>query len=683
MHAKQAWSALALSALFALSACGGGGASGFGTSTPSAGTSAPTLPVSPPAVPAPATTAPAVVGLIPEAGPVGATLYENAFALRVLRPYGLWSYRGTETNPSVGMVPRVYENSVSHAGSNESTIQTTSNAFNSGSVRPSFLRYESGTYKLTYPAAFVQGNVTMAADVVELRSPVRMNDQYTSLDQKGVDLGTDLDGDKIIDKTDLAVYSRVIGKESIDLPNRLGVETVRVDTTMRSRSTLSATRTLTPVNEIVYSHWYAPGIGVVKSRLSKADVVGGTHPGPTFTEVLVNWDGVSEGLGQTARVKAVAPASSPLAGSEMQWPFDAVGFGTHAVVGAFVPNTPPSTGIILAQLDPAGKVLAARKYGIAEMFPGAEAITDLRLLRYGDELRLLAKVSGDIRMIVFDSTGQRIVRAATRLLTEPMFASNLQEWAFRAAIDDTGIWVGWRHFVDRGTGLYRYAMSLQKFTLDGQPVGMARTFLSPADTTNILDVSMASDGTRLAMSWRSVDELDTRRMILVDTVSGTLLAERPVGVSSKQCFRIAMVALQPGLAATCSEGSTGGISAVRLGTNGEFLLSSGATLPAEKLTAPFYSGFWGGMYTGSGGELMVFATENDRYWPEENSSWYTVVFRTRSGGGALAATQPELLARIRSDEVAPSKVVLLDKRILSVETDKNGIMYSTSVWLPK
>lgn len=684
MHAKHVWSALSLATLFALSACGGGGGgSGAGASASSGTTPAPAVPAAPSPVPVSPAVPPAAPALIPEAGPVGATLYESALVLRVLRPDAVWTYRGTEGNPSVGMVPLVYTNIVTQAGSGAVVSQTASNAFNGGTGAARALRYDSGTYKFATPAAFIQGNVTLAADIVELRSPVKLNDQYTSLDQKGVNLGIDLDGDKVNDTADFAVYARVIGKEFVDLPNRLGVDTVRVDTTMRSRSTLSAKGTLTPVNEVVYSHWYAPGVGVVKSRLSKADVVGGTLPGATMTEVLQNWDGLTEGLGQTARVKATAPASSLLAGSELQYPFDAVGFGTHAVVGAFLPNKPPSAGVVLAQLDPGGKVLSARNYGIAELFPGAEYLTDLRLLRYGDELRMLAKVGpGDIGMVAFDASGQRIVRASVRLLSEPMMASNLQEPSFRAAIDDTGVWVGWRHFVNQGTGLYRYAMSLRQFTLDGQAVGSARTFLSPADTTNILDSSLAIDGTRLALSWRSVDALDTRRMILIDTTSGALLAERPVDVSSEQCFHIRMVALRPGLAAVCSNGSSRTVGAARLGTNGEFLLSSGPTLPGEKLSAPWYSGFWGGEYTGSKGELMVAGLENGRYWPEEDSSFFTVVFRTRSAGGPLSAGQPELLARIKNGDIALSKIVLLDKRSLIIERDQQGYLHSTSVWLP-
>ena len=52
-------------------------------------------------------------------------------------------------------------------------------------------------------------------DVIELRSPVQVNDQYTAFDRRIVGALPDADGDGMAETLDLASYSRVIGTETV------------------------------------------------------------------------------------------------------------------------------------------------------------------------------------------------------------------------------------------------------------------------------------------------------------------------------------------------------------------------------------------------------------------------------------------------------------------------------------
>jgi hypothetical protein len=146
------------------------------------------------------------------------------------------------------------------------------------------------------------------------------------------------------------------------------------------------------------------------------------------------------------------------------------------------------------------------------------------------------------------------------------------------------------------------------------------------------------------------------------------------------CVRMDIVALQPGLATTCS--SLSAIGAARLDASGNPVLSSGATLQSDVLRAP-----WLGrvavdtVFNGSGGQLIVSANQNSIFWPQDSmESSSTTVFET-SGTGPLAASEPVLLARI-APFVNVQTSVKLGNRLLVIGSDNAGYMNSTLVWLP-
>jgi hypothetical protein len=167
------------------------------------------------------------------------------------------------------------------------------------------------------------------------------------------------------------LYSRVAGAETLDLPNRLQVRTVRVDTTMRVRATFSKTGTATPVYESVQQVWYAPGIGVVKTRAEQPSDAGPAQPNRIVTEALQNWDGdVSEGLGHLPPVDGIVRED----GASLSYPMplaaiDAAGFDDHAVVLA--PTADAGT-VNLVQLDQRGNLAVQTPYRLDVLFPDHE-----------------------------------------------------------------------------------------------------------------------------------------------------------------------------------------------------------------------------------------------------------------------------------------------------------------------
>lgn len=670
--------AFALIALLAsMTGCGGGGAG----ATPGP------APVTPPPVSA--------SGLVPEAGAVGLTLYTDAAPLRVLRDGAAWTYHGVDQANGAATAPadvKTYTTIVRHTAASGGMLENDDNPFNDDGSGP--LRFEGGAYKYTQQIQLSANTPAETIDFIELRSPVRVNDQYVHLDRHVADSGTDFDGDKVNDAFDVAMYSRVVGTEVLDLPNRSQVKAVRVDATIRVRFTYSKTGATSPVFETVQSNWYAPGLGIVKTRMEEPNKTDLSLPNHVVTEVLQDWDGLTEGLGYGGTVAGVAPASSPLAGAALQYPLDAAGFDTHAVVATLIPGQPSAAGIALAQLDTRGNVVAARSYTRAELFPAATWFSEPHLLRTGSELRLLARTdNGGLSMVAFDSTGQRILRPAVIVMSDPQFGSDHDGTSYRVATDGTGIWLGWLRIISADNSIGLRSLVVRHFDASGQALGAERVVLDPV-YVDISNFSMALDDTRLALSWRQSGIPGTRHLAMVDTGSGELVANKVLDSAYENaCTQIFTLALQPGLAMVCWNNPVAPIGAARLDATGELVLSAGATLPTDNLKAPWLTRvFDRPVLNGTAGQLTVVAHQSAKYWPEDPlETGFTSVFQTSATSGALAANEPLLLARISALPGMPGvpalptnvmSTVRLGNRLLLIGNDNAGYLNSAVVWLP-
>jgi microcompartment protein CcmK/EutM len=666
---------LCAAGLVAASVSGCGGGVGGTGSAGNAG-AAPAAP--PPAVSVPET------GLVPPAPAPGATLYADAAPLRVLRDGAVWTYHGIDQPGGEGSTVTsfdAYTNVVRQAAAGTGVLESASDAFRSG-ADSSTLRFEGGAYKSTGQFAFSNKAKPLTVDVIELRSPVKVNDQYVSLDKHIADSGADFDGDGINDAFDAAVYSRVIGEEVLDLPNRGQVKAVRVDMTLRARVSYSMNHTYSPVYEAVQSNWYAPGIGIVKARV----VTPNTQPSlanSVTTEILENWDGLTEGLGHTDTAAAIAPARSALAGSGLQYLQDAVGFDTHAVAVVYAPGQASATGLALAQLDSRGKVVAARRYERTELFPSTQWFSQPRLLRVGDELRLFAFTgNNNVSMVALDATGQRVLRPAVNVLFDPQISGDYEGMGYRVVADGAGIWIGWLRTTQDADSARRVSLIVQHLDRDGQALGAERIALDAA-YADIGNVSMALSGSRLALSWRQMSGLQARQLAMIDTVSGELVASRTLDIPFETCNRVDTLSLQPGLAMTCWNMWMPPLAVARLDGNGDPILPAGATLATDILRLPSVP-FFGSTATfnGSGGQLFVSAGGGGKYWPEDSlESRFATVLQAGAGKGPLASS-PVLLARIPTP-LSVQRMVKLGNRLLLLGAGNDGYLNTTVVWLPQ
>ena len=658
----------------ALGGCGGGG-SGSGSSTPS-----PTPTPTPTPTPAPAPPPPlAVSGLVPAAPTVGATLYADAASLRVLRAGAVWRYHGVE-KPAGELATdfNAYTNTVTAVTSGSGLTQRATHPFNDEEESDT-IRYEGGAYMSTDQIALSADIPAQVVDVIELRSPVKVNDQYVSIDKHIADSGVDLDDDKVNDALDVAVYSTVVGEEMLDLPNRRQVKAVQVDERLRARVKYSKTGTVSVIYESLQSTWYAPGIGIVKSRLEQPNNTNGL-PNRVVTELLENWDGVTEGLGHANTVVAASPAGSSLSGPPLQYVGDVVAFDTSAVAIGQIPNQPSNQGLAVAQLDARGNVVAARTYARADLFPGTDFFWEPHAIRVGSEVRIFAHTGNQqLSMVALDASGQRIVRPAVHVVNDAQMGNDNDNTSYRVASDSTGIWIGWLRATWDGQTSNRW-LAAQHFDAHGVALGPVSTVTSPA-SFDMSRLNMALDGSRLAFSWYASNVKPSWRLAMIDTGTGARVADQVLGITFESCRFLNTVALRQGLAMTCSDLS--GIGAVRVDANGYPVLSAGATIQTSKLQAPWLLPSRGhaGVYGGTSGQLIASVLQDGQFWPEGRSDLsFTTLFQT-AGTGPLTANEPMLLARI-SPAVFVQTLVRIGNRILVVGADSAGNMNTTVVWLP-
>jgi hypothetical protein len=201
-------------------------------------------------------------GLVPTAPTLGATLYSDAKVLRPLVAGARWEYAGIAPDGDA------YANVVTHASATPGVNESGTNILDSGATRTHVVVI-NGNIVQPDPADANGDGVPDYADAVELRSPVRVNDQIVVVDKRQPDAVPDIDGDGRREFFDVAVYSRVVGNEDVALNGLPTLQAVRVDRTQHARIVLSKDGKALPTYTTLYSVWYAPSVGIVRRRFEK------------------------------------------------------------------------------------------------------------------------------------------------------------------------------------------------------------------------------------------------------------------------------------------------------------------------------------------------------------------------------------------------------------------------------
>ena len=485
----------------ALAACGGGGGGGGGGGD-SAGITPPTI-----------------IGLVPLAPALGATITADAAVFRPLRDSAVWKYQGL-AKASAAATAVSYVTSTTHVSvTGTSATENFSNGGNTGAdTQP--ISISGGTVGWQQSIDFAGKGVPENLQFVELRSPVRQGDQYTILDKRYTDTNIDADGDRKPDALDVALYARVIGTETLALPNLPALTTVRVDTTLRTRVIYSSDGKASPVTEVLVQTWYARGIGIVRQRT--------TSPTPSSNDVkttdeqLVSWDGINAGFGAMDPRPAVIPASSAaLPGQGLQRPTSqdtGVAFDNHVLVFSPWPGNVFDT--LATRIDLRGNVLGARQLSnlsvssfgrLVRMANNAHYLqqvvdgnqTQLAMTRF-DSDGVLQGVSGGVRL---DLAGTRFVPRLTR---------------FEAAADGSTLWVLWqRAYVNVGVGFVD-ELVLRPWSADGLPLAAEMVVESSA----VSNVALSAGGGQVLLSWQRIGATTTDVRYASATVAGGLVGPK-------------------------------------------------------------------------------------------------------------------------------------------------------------
>jgi hypothetical protein len=621
--------------LAALTACGGGGGSESGNrATPS--------------------------GLLPTAPTPGVTLYGDATVFRPLRPFASWTYRGEQTS-GPGSSPTVYTNVVSHtAATLGGVIENGTNPFNGGADSVA-LTAAGGSVHSSALLELVAGRPE-AIEEVELRSPVRQDDQWTVLDREAAS-GLDLDQDGLQELLGVAIYKRVVGTEEISHPYFHSISTLRVRTHLVLRIKLSSTGAYTDPVPGMIDAWYAPGVGIVKLESDSPRDDG--LPGRTLTtETLTRWDGVAQGMGALEPVKLRVPG-----GSLLKNKLDAVSFGTHALV-----LTAVDQDIELTSVAGNGVVMGYQKHA-------GLSYSGSRLLRMGDEARMVGLSSDGVTMSSFQNNGSSTSVAPVLLMPSPL------AWVDSVkpiAAASTGN-VLWLVYMPQPAALAEpRRLTLQGFNAAGLPVTSPSVLGSVSAPYGFHAVRTSSAQGRAIIAWQQETGLNagqvTRYVVLTDSETAPVVHEA-VSATEPRWFG-SVTATETGYAMMWDRVQVptmpaSSIGALAIDGFGQPLRTSTADWTQELITLPWLSSPMV-LSTSSGKHIDALLSDGIPPWPGEAAvQGCTLAEFTPSDTAQAFRNSARLLYRGPCN--AAYEVVGLDAFVLLFSSDLESLTV-TPVW---
>ncbi|HQC96738.1 MAG TPA: hypothetical protein PK306_13615 [Aquabacterium sp.] len=460
-----------------LTACGGGGGSG-GSAGVDGSTGGSTS--------GPANGSP--TGLLPAAPTPGATLYADATTLLPLKAGATWHYRGVApdgSGPPYGVLVRQ-----SVDGADIRATRVSSSADDDQSLTYSV---SGSTINATDPEAFGPGS---PLTYTVLRSPVRQGEQITIADRTQVPTGTDIGGDKTADAADVLIDSRVVGNETVDLPDlQQSITALRVDTTAVLRFHPSGGGPVPPLTTTVQSEWDAAGIGIVRSA-STAPASGLVCATFESDERLVFFDGVGRGLGALPGVRV----RDSISGFPLGALRSAARAGDRVLVATDILNDFARTGMVLSALDANGIHQVSRTS--TEVAPGEATpllpIPDGVALINAQALPPTPFVLHEIRLRRFDRDAAPVGDPAGVVLVGNLLLGNAA-----AGSDGSKLWLLWSDASSNNGGTER--LWLQDFDTSGRAIGAPRLLDSvdyvASPTRQFRNLALAATPGRVIATW--------------------------------------------------------------------------------------------------------------------------------------------------------------------------------------
>jgi hypothetical protein len=635
----------------ALAACGGGGGSeggGGGGPSPS--------------------------GLMPPAQPLGAILAQDAATLRILRPGATWIYRGAVLSAS--SIPVQYTNTVTHAAVGATVSEQSSDLLGEGSDN-STLRLDAGTLRTTVSLA--EFGVAQPLDIVLLRSPVQALDRYVHFDQRVSDAVGDLDGDGKREALDLALYSEVKGEETLDLASRRAVRTIRVDTVTLARVRGSAQGVLSDVFRAEQAIWYAPGIGVVRTR---ADLPSAATPGARdeTVEELDYWDGLSQGLG------AAPPRPILRAGTQTAlrgFPLAAMPLGDGALLLTRI-DPADLTRYTLTRLDGSSVSVSSQDVTLdSGAFPGPAA----QLIPLGAQARLLYQgAHGGVSVLGIDASGAPTSLNDQLLVPGPLIAPDSGP-LFVAASTDNAVWIAWLRQRDPALeGPFSVDLMVAGFGADGTPVAPAVVLLTQKDSRELATLRLAAAGSRVLITWREgFGQAATVTNYVAMDSGGGVLARRQI---ADDLFLKPVVTAGDSLYLCWVVGHAGPVAAVRLDAAYEPLRATAGSLSNE-LVSPAWAGSsfsddsFGCLIDGE--RVALMGSEAAMRWPWESNFGplaSLIDVQLSTSAPPAAATVSQRIARFELTNFARAATVALPTRMFTFGEGPMGQTALVMSWRP-
>jgi hypothetical protein len=429
--------------------------------------------------------------MIPAAPSVGAILFEDAAVLRPIKLGFKWGYSG-ERRESADATPSKYLLTTTFVAGGSTGIVST-DVVSDGTISTPFdLSVTAGVVKQVTTVDLVGTGTPEPIPLIELRSPVRQNDQFVSFQRKYATSVVDADRDGKPDALEVAVYGRVIGIENLDFPNLPTMKALRVDTWILVRATFSSTGQVTPVAESKHIQaWYVEGIGLVR-QLSTTPI---GKIAKTDDMKLTYWDGMDAGIGAMPPVDAIIPTNAAQSAGKH---FPLLGFSgatatfeDHALLFSPTSNYRET---LSARIDKRGNILSTT------LLPIGTAATSVPFKEGVIFLEGITDKLDSLNITKISSLGALVNSNIPTVLNLAGAREYSQVTKYAASIDAATLWVLWERYYyyylpDRQ--VFGTELILRPFALNGTPVG-PEILVEP---TAVASPAIAAASGKVLLTW--------------------------------------------------------------------------------------------------------------------------------------------------------------------------------------